>query len=209
MPQRLGRRWMGIDVTHVAISLIRTRLKDSFGEAANFGVVGEPVALQDAEELAHTEPYQFQFWALGLVGARPAEQKKGADKGIDGRIYFHEGTAETKQIILSVKAGHVTVSFLRDLWGVIQRENAAIGVLICMEEPTKPMRTEAASAGFYESPWGKHARLQILTIEDLLTGKKIDSPPLHQTSVTFKKAPKAKGKAVQVNDLFEGIPEAK
>lgn len=69
-----------------------------------------------------------------------------------------------------------------------------MGVLISLEEPTGPMRMEASSAGFYASPWRKHARLQLLTIEDLLTGKTIDRPPL-QTSTTFKRAPKAAPKA--------------
>ncbi len=190
--QRLGRCWMGIDITSLAISLIRHRLADAFGAEAKFEVVGEPVTLPDARKLATDDPYQFQWWALGLVAARPVEEKKGADKGIDGRIYFHDAKGgETKQIILSVKAGHATVSHLRDLRGVLERERAAIGVLICMDDPTAAMRKEAASAGFHSSPWGKHPRLQILTIEDLLTGKTIDRPPA-QTSVTFKKAPRVR-----------------
>jgi hypothetical protein len=193
--QKLNRRWVGIDITSLAISLIRNRLADAFGDQAQYEVIGEPVSLPDAAKLAHDDPYQFQWWALGLVGARPVEGKKGADKGIDGRIYFHEGASQkTKQIMLSVKAGHVTVSHLRDLRGVIEREKAEIGVLLSMEEPTGPMRREAANAGFYKSPWGQHPRLQILTVEDLLTGKTINRPPA-QASVTFKKAPKAKGKA--------------
>ncbi len=195
--QKLNRRWIGIDITSLAISLIRNRLSDAFGDQAKYEVIGEPVSLPDAAKLAHDDPYQFQWWALGLVGARPVEGKKGADKGIDGRIYFHDAPGEKpKQIVLSVKAGHVTVSHLRDLRGVIEREKAEIGVLLCMEEPTGPMRKEAANAGFYKSPWGQHARLQILTVEDLLTGKTISRPPA-QTSVTFKKPPKAKGRSAR------------
>jgi len=205
--QRLNRRWIGIDITNLAISLIRHRLADTFGAAAEYEVVGEPVSLPDAAQLAHDDPYQFQWWALGLVGARPVEGKKGADKGIDGRIYFHEGDAtKTKQIILSVKAGHVTVAHLRDLRGVVDREKAEIGVLLCLEEPTMPMRRECASAGFYASPWGKHPRLQILTIEDLLTGKLINRPPA-QTSVTFKRAPKAAPKVRETAPMPFGEPD--
>jgi site-specific DNA-methyltransferase (adenine-specific) len=130
------------------------------------------------------------------VGARPIEEKKGADKGIDGRIYFHDEPegGKTKQIILSVKGGHVTASQVRDLRGVVERENASIGVFITLEPPTQPMRKEAASAGFYESPgWNtKHAKIQILTVEELLEGKKIDYPAPMSTGRTFKKAPKAK-----------------
>jgi site-specific DNA-methyltransferase (adenine-specific) len=193
--QRLNRNWIGIDITHLAIGLIKSRLRDAFGEevAKTYSVIGEPTSLPDAAELAKDDPYQFQWWALGLVGARRAEQKKGADHGIDGRLFFHDeasGTGKTKQILLSVKAGHVTVSQLRDLRGVIDREKAEIGVLLCLEDVTKPMRTEAASAGFYKSPWGNHPRLQILTIAELFEGKGIDYP--HPSgNLTFKRAPKA------------------
>jgi len=195
--QRLGRRWIGIDITHLAIGLIKQRLRDSQGvePGRDYGVIGEPTDLAGAAKLAADDPYQFQWWALGHVGARPLEQKKGADKGIDGQLYFHDegASGRTKQIILSVKAGHVTVSHLRDLRGVLDREGAAIGVLISMEEPTKPMRTEAASAGFYSSPgWGQnYPRLQCITIAELLDGRRIEYPPTRDER-TFKKAPAAK-----------------
>ena len=186
--QKLGRHWIGIDITQLAISLIRYRMGDSFGKDCRFEVIGEPTSLPDATALAEQDPYQFQWWTLGLVKARPADEKKGADRGIDGRRYFHdEGRGgKTKQIILSVKAGKVTVSHIRDLVGVISREKAEIGAFLSLEPPTSPMRREAASAGFYESPWGKHPRIQLLTIEDLLGGKSIDYP--QDTDVTFKKA---------------------
>ncbi len=205
--QKLNCSWIGIDITSLAISLIRHRLADTFGGKAEYEVIGEPVSLPDAAKLAHDDPYQFQWWALGLVGARPIEQKKGADRGIDGRIYFHEGdTTKTKQIVLSVKAGHVTVAHVRDLRGVLDREKAQIGVLLCMEDPTTPMRKETANAGFYKSPWGQHPRLQILTIENLLTGKTINRPPA-QTSTTFKRAPKAAQKVGETRPMPFGEPE--
>ncbi|MDQ7839397.1 MAG: DNA methyltransferase [bacterium] len=194
--QRLNRRWIGIDITHLAITLIKHRLRDAFGDSAAYRVTGEPVSLPDAEALAAQDKYQFQWWALGLVGARPIEQKKGADRGIDGRLYFHDEAegAKTKQIVLSVKGGGVGVKDVRDLRGVIEREKAEIGVLLTLEEPTQPMRVEAAGAGFYFSPgWGKKfQRLQVLTVAELLGGKRIDYPPSAQVNVTFKKAPKAK-----------------
>ncbi len=204
--QNLGRRWIGIDITYLAIALMKHRLQNAFGNSVSYKVVGEPVSLPDAEELARQDPYQFQWWALGLVHARPVEQKKGADKGIDGRLYFHdEGTGgKTKQVILSVKAGQqVHVSAVRDLRGVVDREKAQIGVLITLQAPTQAMKAEAAGAGFYESPgWGKkYAQLQILTVADLLTGTCIDMPPLSEVNVTFKKAPRAAGKAEVAADL--------
>jgi len=200
--QRLNREWVGIDITHLAIGLIKSRLRDAFGDevAKTYQVIGEPTSLPDARELAHEDPYQFQWWSLGLVGARRTEQKKGADQGIDGRLYFHdEENGKTKQIILSVKAGHVNVSHLRDLRGVIDRERAEIGVLLCLEDVTKPMRTEAASAGFYKSPWGNHPRLQILTIAELLERKGIDYPPT--INVTHKRAPRHLPDAAEQHEL--------
>ena len=200
--QRLNRHWIGIDITHLAITLIKHRLKDTFGDAASFQVIGEPVSLPDAQALARQDPFQFQYWALGLVGARPVEQRKGADKGIDGRLYFHdEPGGKIKQIVISVKAGHVTVAHVRDLHGVLKREKAEIGVLLTMEEPTQPMRDEAASAGVYTSPWGHHPRLQILTIGELLEGKKIDYPATRGANVTFKKAPRAQGRIIREAQL--------
>jgi site-specific DNA-methyltransferase (adenine-specific) len=194
--QKLRRRWIGIDITNLAITLIKTRLLDANDESVNatYETIGEPVSVQDAEALAASDPYQFQWWALGLVGARPAEGKKGADQGIDGRIYFHESDAAntTKQIILSVKAGKLHAPYVRDLRGVMEREKAAISVLLTLTEPTRAMRTEAASAGFYASPWGQHPRLQIVTVGELLAGKRLDIPAIRQTGVTFKRAPKVK-----------------
>ena len=205
--QKLNRYWIGIDVTHLAIGLIKHRLRSSFGDdvTKSYEVIGEPVSPPDAAVLAKDDPFQFQWWALGLVGARPAEQKKGADKGIDGRLYFHDDAAgvKTKQIIFSVKAGKTSVPHVRDLRGVIEREQAEIGVLLTQQEPTKPMRTEAVGAGFYESPWGtRHPRLQLLTVTDLLTGKTVDRP-VQQGNVTFKKAPKYQRETGKQKGLFK------
>lgn len=207
--ERLKRRWIGIDITYLAIALIKNRLQDAFGGRVDCKVLGEPTTLSDAAVLAGQDPYQFQWWALGLVGARPVEQKKGADKGIDGRIFFHDDPkGKTKQIILSVKAGHVNVSHLRDLRGVVDREQAAIGVLLTMQNPTKPMRTEAASAGFYQPETlgqnKRYPRLQILTVAELLDGRGIDQPPAaHRVDTTFKKAPKEEKEIGKTLALFE------
>jgi len=211
--ERLKRKWIGIDITHLAVALMKHRLRDSFGSKVKYRVIGEPVSLPDAKTLAEENRYQFQWWALGLVGARPAEQRKGADKGIDGQIYFHDEAdnkkKKTKQVVISVKSGTVSVKDVRDLRGVVDREKAQIGLLITMHKPTKAMRTEAASAGFYKSPWGKHPALQVLTIEELLKDKQLDAPPMGQVNVTFRRASKAKGKKVEhpkfdcLEDSFE------
>ncbi len=199
--QRLGRHWVGIDITHLAIGLIRSRLRDAYGEsiAETYNVVGEPVSFYDAATLADHDRYQFQYWALGLVGARPAppDRKKGADRGIDGRLYFHDDapSGRTKQVILSVKSGNVDVSQVRDLRGVIEREKAELGGFLTLNDPSAPMRTEAVGAGFYTSPWGtKHPRMQILTVSEILNGRRLDLPHIRDER-TFKRAPKARAEA--------------
>ena len=191
--ERLHRRWIGIDITHLAITLMRHRLHDSFGdELAPYEVIGDPKDLAGAKALALQDRYQFEWWALGLIDARPGQdKKKGADKGVDGYIYFFDDrSGKAKKIVVQVKSGHVSVTLIRDLNGTINRENAAIGVFITLEEPTKPMKTEAATAGFYvpeDFPGKKSPRLQIFTIEELLEGKQVDYPRL-RPEATFKQA---------------------
>ena len=196
--QKLNRRWLGIDITHLAINLMRNRLRDSF-PGITFEVIGEPKDLAGAKALAHQQPdgrYQFQWWALGLIGARPlGEKKKGADKGIDGVIHFiDEVSGKPRRVVVQVKSGHVGANVVQQLKGVIA--NDAIGVLITLEPPTSPMQVEAVDAGFYHSPiYNKdYPRIQLLTIEELLHGKTVDMPPQTQTSVTFAKAPKVSKK---------------
>ena len=173
--EALKRRWIGIDITSLAVSLIKSRLVAD--GAADYEVVGEPTTVEDAAQLAKDDPYQFQFWALGLIGARPANPKKGADKGIDGRLFFFDDASRTpKQMIISVKAGGVSVSHVRDLRGVVEREGADMGLLLSFNQPTQPMRTEAATAGFYKSTDGLHPKIQTVTVGELLSGKVIDMP---------------------------------
>jgi DNA modification methylase len=198
---KLGRSWIGIDVTHLSVSLIKFRLQNAFGDEIRkqYGVVGEPVSLPDAQSLAREDPYQFQYWALGLVGARPTEQKKGADQGIDGRIFFHDdSTGRARQIVLSVKSGdNLTPAFVRDLRGVVEREKAEIGVLITLRQPSREMRREASGAGFYKSNWGTHPKLQILTVKELLSGENINRPPTRDIDATLKKRVRSVSKAAE------------
>ncbi|HUS57411.1 MAG TPA: DNA methyltransferase [Planctomycetota bacterium] len=192
---KMGRRWIGIDITHVAITLIKNRLNDSFEGEPDYKVQGVPVCAADAESLAKADPYQFQWWAVGLVGGRALDQKKGADKGIDGRLYFHDEQegGSTKQIILQVKSGHAAPANVRELIAVVEREKAQMGVLLSLQPPTAAMRAEAASAGSYKSPWRKEPfpRIQILSIPELLEGRRIEFPPARQVNVTFRKSPRS------------------
>jgi len=193
--QKLNRRWIGIDITHLAITLMRNRLRDSF-PGIQFEVIGEPVDLASAKTLARQDRYQFQWWAIGLIKARPlGEKKKGADKGIDGIIQFiDDASSKPKRAVVQVKSGHVGVNAVRELKAVAAKD--ALGIFITLEPPTRPMQTEAVSAGFYHSPgWNKdYPKIQILTIEELLHGKAVDMPPQTQTNVTFAKAPKVSTK---------------
>jgi site-specific DNA-methyltransferase (adenine-specific) len=194
--QRLNRRWIGIDITHLAINLIKYRLDNSFSPEIRktYIVIGEPKDLEGARKLAEESKYQFQNWALGLCGARTTgEIKKGADRGIDGRIPFREANSlDFNDIIFSVKGGqNVGVSEVRDLIGVVQREDAAIGVYISIVEPTKPMLKEAAEAGFYTSKDGsRYPKIQLLTIEGLMNKTQLLQRPWHVEDLTFKKAPR-------------------
>ena len=162
-------------------------------------IIGEPTTPNEADTLAQEDKFQFQWWALGLVGARPVEQKKGADHGIDGKILFRDDpqAARPEQIIIQVKGGKTGVKDVRDLRGVLEREKAAIAVLISLQPPTAPMETEAASAGFYEHKLNRQQfpRLQLRTVKELMEGKGIERPStIAATDETFKKAPQAKAK---------------
>ncbi len=206
--QKLGRRWVGIDVTHLSIALQKYRLKDMFQLEAkkDYVVVGEPEDFSSAQQLAEDDRYQFQWWALSLVKARPVGSpspsqgegrgggKKGKDEGIDGVITFiDDATDKPKRALVQVKSGHVKAGDLRDLRGTLERENAALGVFVTLHAPSAAMKKEAVAAGFYHSPgWNQdYARLQILTVSDLLAGEHVQMPP---TGVTFKQAQKVESK---------------
>jgi site-specific DNA-methyltransferase (adenine-specific) len=176
--QRLGRNWIGIDITNLALGVIKYRFSRDFPEGVDFEPIGEPVTVPDAEALAAEDPYQFQWWALSLLNIDPLTRKKGADRGVDGRLFFHDGEeGETRQAIISVKSGRTNSGAVRDLRGVMEREQAAMGLFVTLREPTQAMRREAASAGFYESSARRfYPRLQILTVENLLNGKAGERP---------------------------------
>jgi adenine specific DNA methylase Mod len=187
--QKLKLEWIGIDITHLAISLIEKRLNDAF-PGIKYEVHGTPKDLGGARALAAQDKYQFQWWAVSLVNAVPfGGKKKGADSGIDGLIYFKPDGKTTEKAIVSVKGGdNVNVAMVRDLAHVVDREKAKIGVFITLAESTAPMRTEAVKAGYYETIYGKYPKIQILTIEDLFGGKQPNIPLVDAGA--FKKAPK-------------------
>ena len=199
--QKLKRKWIGIDITHLAISLIEKRLKDAFKSRAKFDVIGTPKDLEAARDLAKRDKYQFQWWAVSLVDAQPYQgKKKGADGGIDGLKFFgdyihgdekvRKEKFKTCKIVVSVKGGeNLKADDIRSLMAVREREAAEIAIFISLEKPTKGMIADATSAGFYEDGAGrKFARVQLLTIGDLLEGKTRAEHPDHAPDLNFKKA---------------------
>lgn len=210
--QKLDRNWIGIDITHLAISLIEKRLRDAFPNI-QFIVEGTPKDLAGAKELARRDKYQFQWWACSLINAQPYKGKqKGADGGIDGQIFFSDWAdpkkmdkTVIKKIIVSVKGGeNVTLTMLKDLIATVSSNKAEIGLFVTLTSPTKPMLKEAASAGFYKAGNGKdYPRIQILTIEGILSGR--EHPEFFDMNLgelTFKKTQREKDNTVEQLQLM-------
>ena len=204
--ERLRRRWIGIDITHIAVSLMKYRLRDTFGtQLSEYDVVGVPQDLESARALAtesaHDGRYQFEYWALGQVDARPGNnRRKGADAGVDGYInFFDDESGKAKTVLVQVKSGHVQRNIIATLKGDMEREKAEMGLLVTLEPPTGPMEQEAAAAGLYvpeHFPDRQYPRVQIATIEDLLNGNGPDVPRLGLADApTFRRAPRRRRSA--------------
>jgi DNA modification methylase len=207
--QKLGRHWIGVDVTYLSIAVMKARLKDSFG-LAEVPVIGQPTEVEGARAMlvgtGLVGQYQFQWWALDLIGAQPqgGTQKKGADRGIDGVISFSTGPhGEVGRAIVSVKSGAVNSSMIRDLKGVLEREHAEIGLFITLEEPSGPMRQEAATAGVYHSELSgrDHQRIQILSIKDVLEDRRKPELPL-LVLPAYQQAERVRAKAAEQAEMF-------
>ncbi len=195
--QKLNRGWIGIDITHLAVALMKNRLKTGYGLVAgkDYEVVGEPVDVGSARALAEQDRFQFQYWAMSLLEALPrGDEKKGADRGIDGVVHFVDGPKQKmEKAVVQVKSGKVSSPHIRDLKGTMEREKAAMGLFITLEEPTREMEREAVSAGFYQSElWQRDfPRMQIRTVGDLLAGREFEIPS--QPS-GYKAAPRVRRK---------------
>ena len=205
----MGRRWIGIDITHHAVHLIKQRLEDAFEGKCIYREIGLPEDYPSAAALAEKDKYEFQWWALSLVGARPAggldEKKKGADKGLDGIYPFiDDEDRKSKIAVISVKGGKTGPDHVRDLKGTVERENAAIGILITLEPPTNAMKIEAAAAGFYLSEVfnKKYQKIQILSVKEYFKSGLRANLPLHTgRSIAFKQALKVKIDHKKQNNL--------
>lgn len=171
--QKLGRSWIGIDVTHLAIGLIEKRLREGYGEEAEFETIGVPCDLASAERLASEDRFQFQTWITLKLGGWPwMGGKKGADKGVDGYFYYVGAGGPTRTGVISVKAGsNVNPGMLRDLWGVMQRDGHQLGLFVCAAQPTRGMEEEAAAHGIVETEFGRFPAMQIFTMGELFQGR--------------------------------------
>ena len=205
--QRLNRRWIGVDITHLAIALLKYRLADAFGDDVEYEIIGEPKDAESAKALAAQDRYQFQWWALSLIRARPYQgKKKGADEGVDGLIYYEDVDPDkprktlTRKIVIQVKSGKVSVKDIRELKSVVDSQDAVIGVFITLNPPTQPMVKEAATAGRFQWLHVTHTtypKIQIRTIEELLAGHGIEYPQT-PVDVTFRRAERAAPQSQQL-----------
>ncbi len=208
--QKLNRSWIGIDITHLAVALMKNRLKTAFNiiPGPDYRVVGEPVDVGSARALAEQDRYQFEFWAMSLLEAFPREQKKkGADQGVDGVVYFIDGPRRAmNKAIVQVKSGRVSSPLIRDLVGTVEREKAAMGLFITLEEPTRDMRTEAVSAGFYHSDlWQTdYPKIQIRTVGELLEGRGFEVPRNPQTYQASQRITRAEGEQPRLDEAAAG-----
>ena len=205
--QRLNRRWIGVDITHLAITLLKYRLVDTFGDDVTYEIIGEPKDTASAKALAVQDRYQFQWWALSLIRARPYQgKKKGADEGVDGVIYYQDVDPDkpkktlTRKIVVQVKSGKVSVRDIRELKSVVETQDAVIGIFITLNPPTQPMVKEAATAGRFQ--WlhvtpTTYPKIQIRTIEELLAGNSIEYPQT-PVDVTFRRAERAARQSQQL-----------
>ena len=205
--QKLNRQWLGIDITHLAVALMKSRLKTMFDldPGADYQVVGEPQDAGSAHALWEQDPFQFQFWAVSLLEAQPQDQqRRGADRGIDGLLYFIDGPRRTPQkVVVQVKGGSTQVRDIRDLKGVVEREKAALGLFISLEEPTRDMKAEEASGGFYHSDlWQRDfPKIQLRTIDQLLTGQGFDLPPRQPSYQPATRVRAAEGEQGELGEL--------
>src|SRR5207249_10904995 len=199
--QKLDRQWIGIDITYLAINLIKRRLKDAFGEEIEFEEKGQPTDFESAKRLAELDKFQFQHWALSLIGARRLKEGegKGADRGVDGVLYYYETERKDipgrvreeplprsepvhrEKIIVQVKGGGVNRSDVATLLGDVENQKPAAGVLITLEKPSKQMRTEGCRR--------RSLHIQALARQRLSTHPDFDRRRFAQRYRTRRRAP--------------------
>ncbi|AKT42447.1 DNA-methyltransferase [Chondromyces crocatus] len=197
--QRLGRRWIGIDVSHLALGLAKHRLTTAFGAGLQYDVTGEPTTLDEARALAERDPRQLVYWLLGRVGARPVERDLALDGAVDGRLLVQEGPTRrtpARHTLLAVETGAPDPERVRALCAAMDREQAECGIVLALAAPGADARREAEAAGTTASTSGPEPRLQILTVAELLEGKRavtLPRPPLARTAPSSARAARRAG----------------
>ena len=172
-----NRHWLGIDISIDAVKVIRNERLDV--SSRDYRMIYRPSDMRAAAVFAAEQPFAFQDWAVEKLGGTATKRRSG-DRGVDGRCYFREtSNGQLRQIIVSVKSGKVSPTFVRELQGAVDTQRAEMGVLITLREPTKQMLRDAASSSMY----GSFPRIQIITVEQLLSGKRLDLPEMQSFGV--------------------------
>ena len=205
--ERLKRNWIGIDISILAINLIKSRIENQYPNLKDkINVDGIPTTYRGAKLFFDKDPFQFEVWAVGLVGGMAKDNgAKGADKGIDGIMVLKDADDEGKPVyrkgIIQVKGGKVQRNQVATLKSDVDREKAAFGVFVTLEKPTRPMKEEAVVAGDFIINFNKskYPKIQIVTIEELLRGKK-PNLPLGNIEAPLPRAIKSK---IEAPRLFE------
>jgi len=211
----LGREWIGIDVAYVAIEVIRNRMAAKF-PGVRYELLGEPRDMQGAQVLAEASPHEFQSWAIHALGAHVTSKdpggrraRRGGDRGIDGFLKFRtSSSAEVREIVISVKGTKVVnPAMVRELRGTMEREKAAIGVLVTLQEPTAEMRREAAQAGTFATPnrSRRYPRIQLIPVRQILDGARIDHPGEDLASAPEDRQPMLPGLAKPPQPRRKGV----
>lgn len=197
--EKLHRNWIGIDVTYLAVALIKKRILEHFPDC-KFAVEGEPRSTEDAKALFNNSPFQFESWAVSFIGGQPYKSHGGGDTGIDGFLYFQDHKKKYHKVIVEVKGGKYAPRDIRALVAVLKRENAPLGVLIALQPPTAGMKREATTLGKWTLPGHdkEYPVLQVVTVDDLFNGK---MPNLPDTAGTLRRAQQIM-RAKDQGDLF-------
>jgi DNA modification methylase len=181
--EKLGRKWVGIDITYLAVDLITKRLRDTHGDEVmgNVEVRGIPRDVPGARALFERSPFDFERWAVSLVNGQP-NMKQVGDKGADGVIRFPlDGTGKNiGKVLVSVKGGKAPgPTAVRDLAGTVEAQRGQMGLLVTLEAPTRGMQDAAQHAGTYPWPWNGtvYPKVQIITVPELLAGDVANLPP--------------------------------
>lgn len=177
--ENLGRKWIGIDVTYLAVHVIEKRLAEAFGPEIKYKyrLFGRPMDANDARALAGRDWLEFQKWAVFALGGLPKD-KPGPDGGIDGIIRYHRvGTEQPNRAVVSVKGGlNVGVNDIHKLKSVAQREKAELGILVCLDPPSPAMLREVTSEGDVGPASHRVPKLQIVTVDMLFDPQPVALP---------------------------------